>query len=114
MRRAVTQAVEGGDMGLRDAIERAMNERFCELFLASLEANGFVIVPKEATKEMLAATLPCADADYTERDKKIGAAASLLLTGARNVPQEGDAVYAAAGLARDYRMLLAARPKIEG
>jgi hypothetical protein len=79
----------------------------------ALEAFGYCIVPKESTKEMLAAALPCADADYTEQDKKIGAAASLLLTGARNIPQEGDAVYAAAGLARDYRMLIAARPTIE-
>lgn len=50
-------------MNLKEAVTRAGNEadeaRFeicqswAKTFVASLEANGFVIVPKEATKEML-------------------------------------------------------------
>lgn len=107
-------------MTLKEAVTRAGNEAdlvnvgsWAQTFIFSLEENGFVIVPKEATKEMLAACLPCADTDYTEADKRLGAAGCLLLSGARNIPREGEAVYAAAGLARDYRVLLAARPKLD-
>jgi hypothetical protein len=61
----------------------------------------------EPTVSMLANALPTAH-EITEADKKLGAAACLQLTGALNIPNEGDAVVCAAQLACDWRAMISA------
>lgn len=80
---------------------------------AAIEIAGYVVVPKEPTAQMLAMALPTAS-DPSHDDKKIGAAAVLLLSGGRVIPNEDAGVEAAAQMARDYRAMLAASPLAKG
>jgi hypothetical protein len=81
--------------------------------LSGVDENGkpitLVVVPEEPTKAMLAAALPLSTSQpLSIADKKLGAAACLLLSGGCDIPTEGDAVLAGAQLAADYRAMLAA------
>jgi hypothetical protein len=71
--------------------------------------GGLRVVPEEPTAAMLATALPLSTSQpLSIADKKLGAAACLLLSGGCDIPTEGDAVLAGAQLAADYRAMLAA------
>lgn len=76
----------------------------------SCDLGDLVLVPKEATPEMLAAAIPVEiDDGVTHGDKVAAAGAVLLLEGSAKLGGiSGATVEAAAFLSRDYRAMIAA------
>lgn len=76
-------------------------------------ARAAIAAMLEPTVEMLVAAYPCvADEDLPHEDKVLGAACCLKLGGPADIGLlEGEAVKAAALLARDYRLMISAALK---
>lgn len=79
-------------------------------YLAQMEKEGRVMVPTNATAQMIAAAFPSTDRDVlSSEDLKTGAAAIMILEGPADLGAiTGPAVKEAAAMCKDYRSMLAA------
>jgi hypothetical protein len=79
-------------------------------YLAQAEKEGWVMVPTNATAQMIAAAFPSTDRDVlSSEDLKTGAAAIMILEGPADLGAiTGPAVKEAAAMCKDYRTMLAA------